>query len=700
MTMLAGFQLLLGRLSGQTDVVVGIPVGSHPAEKDGQIACTRLLPVRARWQSDTTTAQLLASVRERLLKTQQHVDTTLDALLRLLAVPHEPGRIPLVEVQFGFERLASRPDLPGLQDAAGRSPLADCDLALNVIEGTDCVRIDAVFNADLFEAATILRWIQAYEILLSGMSRNVDAPVATLPILSDADNALMARANRTSGFCPQEMTVDGMFASQAARVPDRVAIRCGRDAVTYRQLNERATRIAHCLQLRLAGSAQIGPIRIGVLLERSTDLVASLLGVMRAGMTYIPLDPTHPSARLKSILQQSGAALILTSGNADPSLELATLDLQRDADEIARSTSSWAAPCRSNPSAYVIFTSGSTGTPKGVEIGQRALVNFLLSMSERPGFGPQDCILSVTTVAFDIAALELFLPLIQGGQIVIATKDELRFPPSLLRHLRAPEITMAQATPSLWRLLLDSGFQSRSGLRMLCGGEALDLELAQRLLAGGGELWNMYGPTETTIWSALARVEADGTPITVGTPIANTGLHILDVNDQPVPVGVIGELWISGAGLALGYLGRPELTEAAFRTISINGIETRAYRTGDLARWTASGSVVVLGRRDSQVKLRGFRVELGEIEATVLRSPAVATCAVALQPDHNGTSQLVCYYVLKPGQPFDETDLEQLAATTLPGYMIPSRWVRLDSMALNASGKLDRKALPSLRDPG
>jgi acyl-coenzyme A synthetase/AMP-(fatty) acid ligase/aryl carrier-like protein len=344
--------------------------------------------------------------------------------------------------------------------------------------------------------------------------------------------------------------------------------------------------------------------------------------------------------------------------------------------------------------AYVIYTSGSTGRPKGVEISHRAAVNLLTSMAREPGFGPKDVMLAVTTIAFDIAALELFMPLIVGGTVAIAASDEVRDGFKLQNALSERGATMMQATPATWRLLLEVGFTAPAGFKMLCGGEALPRELATRLLETGARLWNMYGPTETTIWSSCAEITPDTAEITIGAPIANTQFYVLDRFDRLAPIGVPGQLHIGGEGLARGYFKAQELTLDKFIANPFGGPSPRLYRTGDVARRTANGSILLSGRMDHQVKLRGFRIELGDIEAALGGQEGVASCAVALRTGPSGAPQLVGYIVARDRQSFSLPQLRSALGAQLPDYMVPSAWVFLDALPVSANGKLDRAALP------
>jgi amino acid adenylation domain-containing protein len=408
------------------------------------------------------------------------------------------------------------------------------------------------------------------------------------------------------------------------------------------------------------------------------------------------LDPTHPVPRLRHILNDADVAALITDGTVDDELARAgtpTIHLRREIGTIAAcSPTPPTVPVKSDDLAYVIYTSGSTGLPKGVEVSHGAVVNFLTSMAREPGMSRDDVLLAVTTISFDIAGLELYLPLCVGARVVIAEREELIDGFVLLQHLEQCGATIMQATPATWRMLLEAGFHARAGFKMLCGGEALPRDLANRLLTGPGTLWNMYGPTETTIWSSCSQVTAGDSPITVGRPIANTQFYVLDRHDQPVAQGVPGQLHIGGDGVARGYHKRAELTAERFVK---NPFEAgRMYRTGDLAKWLPNGQLQVLGRIDHQVKLRGFRIEIGEIETVLMRKSGLSTVAVILREDNPGAPRLVAYYVEEPGHNRSEEQLQAALADDLPDYMIPSAWVKLDRLPVSPNGKLDRAALP------
>ncbi len=424
-------------------------------------------------------------------------------------------------------------------------------------------------------------------------------------------------------------------------------------------------------------------------------MVVSLLGILKAGGGYVPLDPTFPPDRLAYMVENSKVGALITHRNLDqtlPTLPSTVVRLDLDGDEIAKHPTevSKAADLHRHHLAYVLYTSGSTGMPKGVAIAHSAIVDFLLSMQREPGFGAEDTLLAVTTLSFDIAGLELYLPLVSGGRVVVASREDAADPRRLMERVRDSGCTMLQATPATWRMLIEAGWKGSPRLRALCGGDAMPPDLAQALLPRCAELWNMYGPTETTVWSTVHRITASEGQAPIGRPIANTQTYVLDAHRGLVPPGVVGELYIGGEGLARGYLHRPDLTRERF-VPSPFAPGALLYRTGDLARWRPDGSLDCLGRTDHQVKVRGFRIELGEIEAALRTVTGVREVVVVAERLGTGEPRLVAYWVGEA----ERQDLYQCARNVLAPYMVPSAYARLGAFPLTPSGKIDRKALPS-----
>jgi amino acid adenylation domain-containing protein len=487
---------------------------------------------------------------------------------------------------------------------------------------------------------------------------------------------------------------------QASQTPDAVAVAADGRSLTYRQLNARANRLAR--RLRALG---VGPeVLVGLCTSRSPDMLVALLAVLKAGGAYLPLDPHFPTDRLAFMIADAKAPVLITEGRLRGSLpedaaRVVCLDSDRAAIDEESDANLAGDPDPANL-AYVIYTSGSTGRPKGVQVPHAALANLLTSMHRILGITPDDTLLAVTTLSFDIAALEVFLPLIAGARVELVERDVAGYGPRLIERLDDPAVTFLQATPATWRLLLEAGWRGKPSLTMLCGGEAMPRALADRLLEKGAVLWNVYGPTETTVWTSAWRVEPGDGPISIGRPIAETELYVLDKRLRAAPVGVTGELYIGGTGLARGYRDRPGLTAERFIPGPLSEEPgSRLYRTGDLARWRPDGTLECLGRVDHQVKVRGFRVELGEVEAALSAHPAVREAAVTARPDATGEMGLAAYVVPR-GEgvgPPTTADLRRWLQGRLPEYMVPSAFVVLDAMPMTPNGKVDRKVLP---DPG
>jgi amino acid adenylation domain-containing protein len=500
-----------------------------------------------------------------------------------------------------------------------------------------------------------------------------------------AAQAPLATWNETAADYPRTATLHALVAAQAAATPDRTAVVFAGRSLTYAELNRRANQVAH--HLRGLG---VGPdVPVALRMDRSEAMLVGLLGILKAGGAYVPLDPTYPAERLAYMLADSEAHLLLTSGDAPEAASCAVVDFEREAAAIAgQPDTNPADGAGPNNLAYIIYTSGSTGRPKGVAVQHGSVVNFLASMRSQPGLSMDDALLAVTSISFDIHVLELYLPLTTGAKVVLASRADAMGGQRLRDLMAAHGVTIMQATPATWRLLLESGWQAPVGLKLLTGGEALGRELADRLLAGGAELWNMYGPTETTVWSMVWKVTADDSPVLIGRPIANTQVHVLDASLAPVPVGEAGELYIGGDGLARGYLKRPALTAERFVTTAFG----RVYRTGDLARWRADGQLEFLGRADFQVKVRGFRIEPGEIETVLERHPLIAQ-AVVSAVEQGGEAELVAHFVPR-GQAPTVAELRSHLQEQLPDYMVPTRYMALAAFPLTPNGKVDRKALP------
>ncbi|MET0547021.1 MAG: amino acid adenylation domain-containing protein [Caulobacterales bacterium] len=698
-TLFTAFQILIGRLANHSDVVVAVPTAGQSLEEDAGLVghCVNLLPVRVGFDPAAPVADHLEKVKQALLRAFDHQSYTFGTLVRDLKVPRDINRLPLTEVQFNFEKFGGDLKLENLTARVRPNPKAasNFDLFFNVAESSEGLRIDCDFNGDIFDAATIERWMGHYRTILESFVEDLTQPIQSLNLLSRDERSWMVETLNHTQTEFTDLPLHRLFEVQARRTPHAIAAIAGAQAFTYADLDARANQFARYLARRVPGSGK----RVAIALDRSLDLLASMLGVLKAGHAYVPLDIDHPPERLRHVLATAQvSALVCHNDRALPIAPDASIVVSLDRDRAlidSEDKTGAAVALGEGAIAYVIFTSGSTGEPKGVEVPHRALTNFLASMARKPGCNANDCIVAVTTVSFDIAALELFLPLVLGARVVIANRDDVRSGFGLLDLINKHRATMLQATPSLWRILLEAGFKPSRSLKMLCGGEPLPRDLADSLTsAPDAELWNMYGPTETTIWSSVSRVGPG--LITIGEPIANTQLHILDSNDQLCPLGAPGLLYIGGEGLAKGYFGRRDLTDAAFRFISLNGAAPRRlYNTGDIARRLPDGRIQHLGRADQQIKLRGFRIELEEIETLLRAASGVSEAAVALRDGATGEARLVGYYVPAPGAAPATSDLALHLRSQLPDYMCPTAWVALARMPMTGNGKLDRKALPN-----
>lgn len=699
-TLLAGFEILLSRLSGQDDIVVGIPTAGQSLLEDATLVghCVNFIPLRGKLTGNPTAAQFLANVKQTVLAGYEHQNYTYGRLVRKLQVPRDPSRLPLTEVQFNLERVGDDMRFDGFEAEADPNPksFVNFDIFLNVVESKDGLMLDCDYNTGLFDEATIARWLSHYETLLLGMVENSDRPVSRLPLLNAASRQQMvAEWNATAADFPRNLCVHQLFEAQAKKKPDAIAAVFESERLTYRELDRRSNQLANYLQ-----TLGVKPgVMVGVFVERSLDMIVALLGVMKAGGAYVPMDPTYPAERISFVLADASVPVLLTQESLYRTVNIGGAHhvfLDTEWRTIAQHGSD-APPVAvsSEDLAYVIYTSGSTGKPKGVEIPHRAVVNLLLSMSKKPGLTASDTLLAVTTLSFDIAGLELFLPLAMGAKLVIASREAAADGNLLLARLSSSGATVMQATPITWKLLLEAGWEGKPPLKVLCGGEAFPRDLANELVRRAQSVWNMYGPTETTIWSSTLEVKAGEGPVPIGPPIDNTQFYVLDADNQLVPVGVAGELHIGGDGLARGYFHRDELTVEKFIPDPFQSKPAaRLYKTGDLVRCQPDGSIEFLGRLDHQVKLRGFRIELGEIESALARYPGVREAVVIVREDIPGDKRLVAY-VTSDQQALTIAPVREALTGKLPNYMLPSAVVRMDAMPLTPNGKIDRKALPA-----
>jgi len=696
MTLLAGFKVLLARYSGGRDLVVGSPIaGRDRPELEALIGFfVNTLVLRTDLGGDPTLREIVARVKETCLGAYANQQLPFGKLVEELHPQRDLSRNPLFQVMFALQNLpVERLELPEVT----LTPLdldrgaAQFDLSLLLSESEGALAGILEYSTDLFDPQTVERMATHLERVLETLVEAPDARLSALRLLTPEEERDLARWNATERAYPPGC-VHERIVEVARAAPGRVAVECGGARLTYGELEERSRRLA----VRLASQGVRPGVPVGIYVERSIEMVVGLLGILRAGGAYVPLDPGHPRERLASMVEDSGLRVVVTEAGLRPDLPAPDLVAVRlDADQDVAEGAP--APASPDDLAYLIFTSGSTGRPKGVAVSHRSLGNLLDSMAEEPGLGGSDVLLSVTTLSFDIAGLELFLPLLQGARLALATREEAADGRTLAALLDTSGATVMQATPATWRLMIESGWEGRPELKVLCGGEALPPELAGELARRCGALWNVYGPTETTIWSSCHRVQPGPGPVPIGAPIANTRLHVLDLDLNAVPVGVPGELYVGGAGLARGYWGRPDLTAERFVPDPFAAAAgSRMYRTGDLARRLRDGTIECLGRLDHQVKVRGFRIELGEIEVALRRYPGIEGAVVIAQSAAGGDRRLVaCLTHGQQDQP-NVTALRDHLKALLPVYMVPSSFAFLDRFPLTPNGKVDRNALARL----
>ena len=652
MTLLAAFKALLHRYSKQEEIVVGTSIANRNWVEIENLTgfFVNTLVLRTDLSGDPTCRELLGRMREVALGAYAHQDLPFEKLVEAMQPERELDRQALFQVMFILQNAPRGSlDLPGLSihQLHVHNHTSKFDLLMSMVERDGQLGGALEYNTDLFDAATIARMAGHFEALLADWVADAGRRLSEVTLLTEGERRqLLGEWNDTAADYPRDALLHELFEAQAHAKPDAVAASFDEGRLTYGELNRQANQLARRLRRLGVGAESL----VGVCVERSPEMLVGLLGVLKAGAAYVPLDPAYPKERLAFILEDARVVVLLTQESLAASLpahRARVLLLDAEREESAREADNDLPPaCAPDGLAYVIYTSGSTGRPKGVMISHRAVVNFLETMRREPGLGPDDLLLAVTTLSFDIAGLELYLPLTTGARVYVVGRETAADGARLAQELAHSGANVMQATPATWRMLLEAGWPGDPHLKILCGGEALPRELADRLLGCCAELWNMYGPTETTIWSAALRVEPSDRQVVIGRPVANTEFYILDDNLRPVPVGVPGELYIGGDGLARGYFKRPALTAERFVPHPCARVAGgRLYRTGDLARYLADGNVEFLGRVDHQVKLRGFRIELGEIEAVLAQHPAVRETVVVAREDVPGDKRLVAYVV-------------------------------------------------------
>jgi amino acid adenylation domain-containing protein len=743
MILVAAFQALLHRYTGQEDVVLGVPIANRNSPEVEEVVglFVNTLVLRTDFSKSVTFRELLSTVRDVCIGAYTRQDVPFERIVEELQPLRDPARNPLFQVMFILQNVPAR--TVDVADLTVNPIIIDTqsskfDLTLALVEQEQKLIGSFEYNTDLFNRETIERMANHFQSLLESIITTPDQWISTLPLLPEAERRQLVTVWNDTATDVTDCCIHELFEAQVQRTPEAIAFEFRGDELTYRELNCRANQVAHYLQTAVNAPEKL----VGICMEPSVEMLVGLLGILKAGGAYVPLDPYYPYERLQFMVEDSRVPVVLSQASLVRGNELLGISslTRRSNPKIICLDSEWNVIAQqsgeslhnlnsSTNLAYVIYTSGSTGQPKGVQVAHQSLVNCLNSIAQKVGFRDKDVFYGVTTISFDIAALELYLPLLIGARVVLASREEVLDGKELAQRIRSSGVTVMQATPSTWRLLLDAGWRGREEFKILCGGEILSRRLADQLLDGGTEVWNLYGPTETTIWSTIAKVEPGEGPVPIGRPIANTRIYILDSYLQAVPVGVRGELYVGGSGLARGYFNRPELTAEKFITDPFsNQPGARLYRTGDLSRYRPDGNIEFLGRMDNQVKIRGHRIELDEIEfalnqhpalkevviSSLFSSPRQVEAKVGVAPSGNGKQEggplslgsslkeeegseshhSVIAYLTPNAEKPSATELRRFLSHKLPEYMIPSSFVILDALPLTLNGKIDRSKLP------
>ncbi len=689
----------LHRICQQEDIVIGVPAAGQSVSGLYHLIghCINLLPLHYHVKSDIRFSEYAKECQKNLLDGYEHQHITYGTLIRQLKLNREPGRPPLVSVIFNIDQDLDAVFFDGLEVSVYTPPRSfeNFDLFFNLVKDKKGVTLECQYQTALFDEATISMHLDGLRELLEAVAENPQQLIGNIPIVAEGEKQfLLEQLNRNTLELPPVQSFVELFRQSVTENRGKTAAVYQDISLSYEELDRRSDQVAAYIHHIGGGKGSL----VGIYLNRSLNMLIAALGVLKSGAGYVPLDPAFPHDRLQYMIEDSGLNILISEKTLDITAFSHTgqiIDIEADWSSIAACNTDMIQDisCARDSIGYVIYTSGSTGKPKGVAVPHGAILNFLVSMRQNPGMNHEDILLAVTTLSFDIAVLELYLPLISGATVVIAGTDDLVDGKRLMNILSNTGITVLQATPSTWRVLLASGWQGKQKLKALCGGEVLSQELADRLVSRVGELWNMYGPTETTVWSTVYRISGQGQRILIGRPIGNTQLYVLDAGQQLIPRGVTGELYIGGKGVTLGYLNRQELTDLAFVSNPLTRDKNDiVYRTGDLVRYRQDGELEYISRLDNQIKLRGYRIELGEIEAAISRFPDVEQVVVSVFVRSEDDQRLVAYIKGKKKPDFEA--LRVHLRETLPTYMIPQHFICLDDFPLTANGKVDRRALP------
>jgi amino acid adenylation domain-containing protein len=696
----AALQTLIYRYTGEKDIPLGIPLADRDSQDFqsvlGFLLHTHVLRVMLR--GDMPFRSLLGDVQKAVLDLYAHRAVPFHQIVEKLRPERNLSHMPLFQVMLNWRDRDQELAFIGMDGLAVESLMAHAgtskfDLTLMATDMSDEICLEMEYSTDLFDKDRCIRMLRHYQSVLEAIAADPGLTLSAIPLLTPGEfNQTVHDWNNTAAEYPKNVPLSRLIEEQVERTPNAIAVTYeDGTSVTFADLNTRANQLAHELCKFGAGPDQL----IGLFVDRSIDMVVALLAIQKAGAAYVPIDPNLPPARISYMIEDSALSILIMQRALRSTLPAFTgTVIEIDSNEWhANSGMNPEIPIAAENLAYVIYTSGSTGRPKGVEVCRGALTNLLWYVRDLLQLRSDETVLAVTTISFDIAAVDIWLPLLVGARIVIAGRESAMDGRKLLRLIEDHGVQFLQATPTTWRLLLSAGLR-KTEITAVCTGEALPRDLAMQLRPEVARLWNLYGPTETTIWSTAWPVPLDDGAVLIGRPVANTQCYILDADGHPAPVGVPGELCIAGAGLAKGYRNQARLTAEKFLANPFVPGQ-RMYRTGDLARYRPDGNIECLGRNDSQVKIRGFRIELGEIEARIAELPGIRQAVVIAQDDGAEEKRLVAYYVATDRGP--AITIEELRAhllVALPEYMVPVWFVKMDSFPLTPSGKVDRKALP------
>ncbi|WP_458627026.1 amino acid adenylation domain-containing protein [Winogradskyella sp. PC D3.3] len=691
-TLLSAFEVFLSTQTGQSDIVLGLPSADQAASGKTQMIghCVNLLPLRSKVDLNVSFTDYLKQRKAELFDAYDHQKLSFGQLLQKLSIARDPSRVPLVPVVFNIDMgMTAAVSFSDLNFKLKSNPRAyeTFELFLNATGSENDLVLEWSYNTALFKSDTIEQMMMSFQDLLEQIVEN---PNVKLKDIFKVDDAPYKAVNATNASYPK-LPLHQLIANQAQVSPHQIALQFEGSEITYQDLELQVNRLAHCL---VAKGVKPNTI-VAIASTRSIELVVSLLAIVQCGAAYLPLDPSYPKHRLDFMLKDSEAEVLITSKKAPIASEaisksLVLEDLFLDLSKYA--SDPLALSVDSNETAYILYTSGSTGNPKGVQVTHKNLVNFLFSMLQAPGIKASDKLLSITTISFDIAGLELFLPLLSGATLVIANDDIAKDGRLLLDYIKSESITMLQATPTTWQMLLDSGWADKLAIKALCGGEKLPMPLAKKIVPKVNALWNMYGPTETTIWSTTKQILIDDEILTIGQPIANTQVYILNDQGLLMKPGTIGEIVIGGDGVAKGYWKRADLTSEKFISNPFDAASnTKLYRTGDLGRLLSNGEFECLGRMDDQVKIRGHRIELGEIEEAIITIDTIESCVVMIDED-----RLKAFIKTNDSNVASQNEVQTWKTylkELLPVYMVPHEMHLINEFPTTLNGKIDRKTL-------